>query len=37
MSVPERKADLQDFDAGEGDLGACTILEQNRKGLGQDP
>jgi hypothetical protein len=37
MSVPERKADLRDVESGEVVSVSCTILEQNRKGLGKDP
>jgi hypothetical protein len=37
MSVPERKADLRDVESGEIVSVPCTILEQNRKGLGKDP
>ena len=36
MSVPERKADLRDVETGEIVSVPCTILEQNRKGLGKD-
>jgi hypothetical protein len=37
MSVPDRKADLRDVETGETVSVPCTILEQNRKGLGKDP
>ncbi len=37
MSVPERRADLQDAETGRVVYVACTNLEQNGKGLGKDP
>jgi hypothetical protein len=37
MSVPDHKADLRDVETGEVISVPYTILEQNRKGLAQDP
>jgi hypothetical protein len=37
MSVPDRKAELQDTETGEIVSVPCAILAQNSEGFGEDP